>query len=153
MAYADSIRTTTIGTADIATLIEGLLVTSAYDGGESLGLSTTSATLVQLGAKQITLTAPSGARVLVIGSASFSHSVNGKFIVTYLSEDSTSVGSGMRGIFKEGNANTNGYNTTIIAAHIFSPAAGAHTYRMLWSTDAATAYCDSLAIRGIVLRA
>lgn len=155
MAYADTLRAPTANLEDVADYIEGLLVTKASYSATSAGLSTTSVSYGAMTNVQVTVTAPSAnCYVRVSGLISLSMSANNAYVQAVISEDSTTTTTlTNRSMYKEGNTNTNGYNTTIPVFGIFAPSAGSHIYRILWLVSANTAYSDSQHLTAEVIRA
>ncbi len=153
MAYADILRATTADFADAATLIEGQLITSASYGNIGLGLTTTLSSYAALGVASISLTLPASAKAIIMASASVSLSVNTNYVELGISVDSTTVITSARALYREGNANGSGYNTTLPIFLIHASGTGAHTYRILWKVNSGTAYCNDAQIHGLVLRA
>lgn len=159
MAYADAIRAATADLDDVADLIDGTFLTAGSYAGLNIGPQTTTsdsyANLIQDDTEylSLTITVPANSKVLVCASVMLSHSTAGKYILAGLSEDSEDTISGQPAVYKEHTNDTTGYRCSIPIFHTFSPAAGSHTYRVLWLTDAATAYCYGGHMEALCFRA
>jgi hypothetical protein len=142
MAYADSIRTKFARMNDVATLIEGQLI--SINESSSIGvISTTSTTYVAYTGASITLTVNSGEKLLVLYSANVSHGTSGARIIFDLYLDGTVTGSGLGAPWVSSRSDTNGIDAVATNYLISSPAAGSHTYTLRWLTTTGTAYSFS----------
>jgi hypothetical protein len=155
MSYADSIRAATATMEDVASLVEGLLISKTVVSQSTAAQSSTSASYVPMTGMSLTVTVPaSPALVILRAHVSLAHSTLNKYSFCAISEDSTGtvLPNCYRAIFKEPIGDTSGYRVTVSTSVFTAPSAGSHTYRILWATEAATVYSTDQYLEAIVIR-
>ena len=139
MAYADTIREEQATFTTAANLIDGLLV-SKSSASASSSISTTSTTRSQITNLSVSVTVPANSIVRVdlgLSGSSNSTSLRSFFSV---SEDSTTTASGTEMAYQPPTASTSGYAANLVLTHLFTPSAGAHTYRGLWLVESGATF-------------
>lgn len=142
MTYADdfNLRQAIASGDNIAAAVDGLLV--AYSAQElSASINTTSVTSVVYTSSSITVTVPDGAIVEVMAHIRVSHGTNNVNAVVTVEQDAVDLTPACR--FNSHRADTNGRDESLFFTKILAPAAGAHTYKIKWSTSSGTLYSDN----------
>lgn len=139
MAYADTIRASTARMNDVATLIEGNLVTYGEAATSSL-ISTTATSPTDYTGASVTITVGTGDLVLVNYSVALSHGTSGVRCDVNLYEDASALTSSRAIIWTSRAVLTTGIDFVASNYVISKPAAGSHTYKVRWHTASGTVY-------------
>lgn len=141
MAFADTIRTKTAGLLDIATLLENLVIgnSNSASGTSTINTTATVGSPAEYTGASVAVTVASGEKVLVLGGISVSvGGASGVLAAMQLREDSSNAGFVPHGYCSRND--TGGLDVSLFSAHIFSPSAGSHTYKITWWVGSNTGY-------------
>jgi len=141
MTYADNynLRLATATANDVASAVDGLLISYQRQILSSTISSTSAASTVMTGSS-VTISVASGEVVEINACVTLSHSVIGSQIEVTVEEDGVNITPNSRWIATA--SLTNGIEGTVSYHNIITTSVGSHTYKLKWATSAATAYSN-----------
>ena len=153
MTYADNYNIRSpqhVKLNDIGDALDGLLV--SYDTATATStVNTTETTMQDLDGMSVTVTTAAGQIVFVIAMVDVSNGTTGKTTWLQLDEDGAAQSNSCP--YYEPSGASTGVHGTVTLYYISKPAAGSHTYKVKFDTEASgTAYADNRSMAVMVFR-
>lgn len=148
MPYADTIRTANPTFENVATLIDGQIITySSVEQDSNVSYTANG----QVTAASIALSVAAGEAVLLLMNATCSHSVANETVRIRFQKNGTNLGA-TYGQIRSYRANTSGLDHQLFIHGIDAPSAGSQTYTVRIELDSATAYVRGYKFSAIKFR-
>jgi|688.fasta_scaffold347151_3 hypothetical protein len=148
MPYADTIRTSSPTFENVASLIDGQLISYSAVEVDSVQTYTVSGTIT---GSSITLACAAGEAVLLLANVTVSHSTLNADMDLRVQKNGSNIG-GAYGYSRAFRANTSGLDQQLVHHVIDLPSAGTHTYSLRMSVGTATLYTRGVRFSAIKFR-
>jgi hypothetical protein len=141
MAYADSIRITNPTFENVASLIDGQILSFSTVGVDTGATPTSFTSGGYLTACDRTVTVAAGESVLLLAFITFTNGTINNNVTLRIREDTNTIHLSAYGYGRAFRANTDGLDQMLSTHVVRTPAAGSHTYQLFIEPQASsTAY-------------